>query len=58
MRGERTMTLPDYLDCKDNEDPCDYLLHKECPNTCVYALSLGIGAMMVVPGSLEKEVEE
>ena len=50
--------IPEYIDCRTNEEPCDYLMLKECPNTCVYVKSLGIGACCDpgVIGRLEEEV--
>lgn len=49
--------IPDYINCKTNEDVCDYLVTRDCPDTCPYALSLGIGTI-VNPGDLEKEIED
>ena len=51
---------PDYINCKTNEDVCDYLMLKECPSTCPYAMSLGIGACCDpgAIGRLEEEIED
>ena len=38
------MTIPKYINCKTNEDICDYLFDKSCENRCPYVMSLGIGA--------------
>jgi len=52
------MKIPDYINCKENEDVCNYLTTKECPSSCPYAMNLGIGAMMIPLGQLEKEIED
>lgn len=41
--------IPDYINCKTNEEVCDYLVTRDCPTTCPHALSLGIGAMTQPP---------
>jgi len=52
--------IPDYINCKTNEEPCDYIMLKECPNTCPYVLSLGLGACcdLGVIGRLEEEIRD
>ena len=48
--------IPDYIDCQTNEEPCDYLMVKECKNTCPYAKSLGIGAATEPLRDITKEI--
>tara|TARA_R100001530_G_scaffold136355_1_gene116654 strand:+ start:519 stop:701 length:183 start_codon:yes stop_codon:yes gene_type:complete len=35
--------IPTYINCKTNEEPCEYLITTSCPNTCPYVDTLGIG---------------
>jgi len=50
--------IPPYINCQTNEDPCDWMMVAECKNTCPYAMSSGVGAMVVPVGQLEKEIED
>ena len=59
-KGEQQMKLPKYINCRDNNQRCQYYLSKLCRETCYYAEDSreeGIGAMSVEDVSrLEKEV--
>lgn len=40
--------IPKYINCKTNEDVCDWYMHHQCKERCPYALDikgLGCGAM-------------
>jgi len=50
--------IPEYINCQTNEEPCDYLMVKECKNTCPYAKSLGIGAITTSPKNITKELTD
>ena len=54
------MGIPDYINCTENETPCDWFFHNDCKSTCPYVSSLGIGACCDpgVFGRLEKEIED
>lgn len=57
---KKSKMIPTYINCQTNEDVCDYLMVKECKNTCPYTMGLGIGACCD-PGvieRLEKEIED
>jgi hypothetical protein len=35
------MTIPNYVDCKKKEiEHCDYYFHKDCPESCGFALDI------------------
>jgi len=57
------MKLLEYIDCKNNTEPCEWYMHRKCTEGCAYArdiMSLGCGAAdigsvqglqkLVVPG--------
>jgi len=52
--------IPKYINCKTNEEVCDYYLTSQCKETCVYSKDIrgiGIGAMRPEDiGRLEKEI--
>lgn len=52
------MTLPKYINCKTNEDDCNYLMHKECKNSCPYIFGLGIGAFVKITKDLEDKLNK
>ena len=50
--------IPEYFDCINNKEACDYFFHEECPETCELYQELGIGAMCSEDiGRLEREIE-